>query len=154
MVFHSLSLSFHAAGAARAHGNVNGARCPLVPSGRGRHRVTRQLSFRVRSPLTSVSLAQSAARPPPLPPSLVRRAPLSFHSRRNPHRRRRSSIVGIDPQMMTNAPFFRMKTALAKPATRPAVQGARSAFPFPSPLTVRMKIFPMRENCGVVGRRR
>ena len=70
--------------------------------------------------------------PPPLPPSLVRRAPLSFHSRRNPHRRRRSSIVGIDPQMMTNAPFFRMKTALAKPATRPAVQGARSAFPLPS----------------------
>ena len=88
---------------------------------------------------------------------------LSFHSQRNPRRRRRrrrSSIAGIDLQMMTNAPFFRMKTALAKPtsttdrdqpppATRPP---PRAPSPSREPATTRrMKSFPKRENCGVVG---
>ena len=86
-----------------------------LPFSQGVANLACQDSFLFGSFSTSVCfpcLGQSAA------PHLAHLLFLSI-LREIPHRRRRrrSSIVGIDLQMMTNAPFFRMKTALAKPTT-------------------------------------
>ena len=83
----------------------------------------------VRSPLPFVSFGQSAARALPRPSAPI--FPFFPFSEKSPSRRR-SSIAGIDLQMMTNAPFFRMKTALAKPTTIATVHNPSSPSPQPA----------------------